>query len=100
MSRAWRDCGLQGRLHLLVGVASLASAKSARWIKSHLGGSIIPDWFVERLDRARDPAAEGRAICVDFIKQLREIAGVGGVHIMAPLNEAAIVEVIEALRAA
>ncbi len=94
------DSGLRGKLHLLVGVASLPSAKSARWIKSHLGGSIIPDQFVERLDRARDPAAEGRAICIDFVEQLREIAGVGGAHIMAPLNETAIVEVIEALRAA
>jgi len=94
------DSGLKGKLHLLVGVAPLASAKSARWIKSHLAGSIIPDRFVDRLDRARHPAAEGRAICIDFVKQLREIAGVGGAHIMAPLNEAAIVEVIEALRAA
>jgi methylenetetrahydrofolate reductase (NADPH) len=93
------ESGLRGKLHLLVGVAPLVSAKSARWIKSHLVGSIIPDRFVERLDRARDPAAEGRAICIDFVKELREIAGVGGAHIMAPLNEAAIVEVIAALRA-
>jgi methylenetetrahydrofolate reductase (NADPH) len=89
-----------GRLHLLVGVAPLASAKSARWIKSHLAGSIIPDGLVDRLDRARDPAAEGRAICIDLVRELREIAGIGGAHIMAPLNEAAIVEVLEALRAA
>jgi methylenetetrahydrofolate reductase (NADPH) len=94
------DSGLAGKLHLLVGVAPLASAKSARWIKSHLAGSIIPDQFVDRLDRASDPAAEGRAICIDLVKQLREIAGVGGAHIMSPLNPAAIVEVIEALRAA
>ena len=94
------ESGLGGKVHLLVGVAPLASAKSARWIKSHLAGSIIPDRIVDRLDRARDPAAEGRAICIDFVKQLREIEGVGGAHIMAPLNEAAAVEVIEALRAA
>jgi methylenetetrahydrofolate reductase (NADPH) len=94
------DAGLGGKLHLLVGVAPLSSAKSARWIKSHLFGSIIPDRFVDRLDRASDPAAEGRAICIDLIKQLREIAGVGGAHIMAPLNPAAIAEVLEALRAA
>jgi methylenetetrahydrofolate reductase (NADPH) len=94
------DCGFGGRVHLLVGVAPLASAKSARWIKSHLLGSIIPDEFINRLERARDPAAEGRAICIDLVKELREIAGVGGAHIMAPLNGAAVVEVIEALRAA
>jgi methylenetetrahydrofolate reductase (NADPH) len=94
------DAGLGGKLHLLVGVAPLSSAKSARWIKSHLFGSIIPDRFVDRLDRASDPAAEGRAMCIELIKQLREIPGVGGAHIMAPLNPSAIAEVLEALRAA
>jgi hypothetical protein len=35
-----------------------------------------------------------------LLKEFREIAGVGGAHIMAPLNETAIVDVIETLRAA
>lgn len=91
---------LGGRFHLLVGVAPLASAKSARWITSNLPGSIIPDWIVERLDRAPDAAAEGRAICVELLKEYAEMPGVGGAHIMAPINEGAIVGVIESLRAA
>lgn len=94
------ESGLAGKVFLLVGISPLASARSARWIMSNLAGSVIPGWIVDRLDRARDPAAEGRAICIDLIKQLTEIEGVGGAHIMAPLNDAAIVEVIEALRAA
>ena len=92
-------CGLAGKLHLLVGVAPLASAKSARWIKSHLFGSIIPDWIIERLDQSGDPLAEGSAICVDLLKEYAEIPGVSGGHIMAPLNERAIAEVIENVRA-
>jgi methylenetetrahydrofolate reductase (NADPH) len=91
--------GLSGRLHLIVGVAPLASAKSARWIKGHLFGSIIPEWIIERLDKAGDPAAEGRAICIDLLKEYAEIPGVSGGHIMAPLNEKAIPEVIERVRA-
>ncbi len=93
------ELGLASRLHILVGVAPLASAKSARWIKSNLPGSIIPDWIVDRLEGARDATAEGRAICVDLLKEYAETPGVGGAHIMAPLNEAAIVPVIESLRA-
>ncbi len=93
------ELGLRSRLYLLVGVAPLASAKSARWIKSNLPGSIIPDWMVDRLERARDATAEGRAICIDLLKEYAEIPGVGGAHLMAPLNEAAIVPVIESLRA-
>jgi methylenetetrahydrofolate reductase (NADPH) len=93
-----RESGAAERLHLLIGVAPLASAKSARWIKDHLFGSIIPEWMIERLEKAADPAAEGRAMCVDLLKEYAEIPGVSGAHIMAPLNEQAIPAVIEALR--
>jgi methylenetetrahydrofolate reductase (NADPH) len=92
------ETGLAGRLHLLVGVAPLASARSAHWIKSNLFGSIIPDWIIERLEKASDPVAEGLAICVDLLKEYAEIPGVSGGHIMAPLNESAIARVIETLR--
>jgi methylenetetrahydrofolate reductase (NADPH) len=91
--------GLAGRLHLLVGVAPLTTAKSARWIKSNLFGSIIPDWIIERLEKSGDPLAEGRAICIDLLKEYAEIPGVSGGHIMAPLNETAIAAVIEGVRA-
>lgn len=84
----------------LIGVAPLASAKSGRWMRENLFGTIIPDWIIERMERANDPKAEGRAICVEVIAQLREIEGVAGVHIMAPLNEASIPAVIEAVRSA
>jgi len=46
-------------LHLLIGIAPLRSARSARWMKEHLFGTIIPDVLIERLERAADPAAEG-----------------------------------------
>ncbi len=90
---------LAGSLHWLIGVAPLTSAKSARWIKQNLFGSIIPAWMIERLEHAGDPAAEGCAMCVDLLREYSEIPGVGGAHIMAPLNEGAIARVIETLRA-
>jgi methylenetetrahydrofolate reductase (NADPH) len=81
-------------LYLLVGIAPLRAAKSARWMKQHLYGSIIPDALIERLERAADPAAEGERIAVGLIEQLAQIPGVAGVHIMAPANEAAVPRVI------
>ena len=87
------------KLYVIVGVAPLASAKSARWIVNNLKGSIIPDWIVERLDSASDPKAEGEAICVDLLAEMREIPGVAGAHIMAPLNDAAIPRTIARFRA-
>jgi methylenetetrahydrofolate reductase (NADPH) len=88
-----------GEFCVLVGVAPLASARSARWIVENLKGSIIPTGIVDRLERASDPKAEGEAICVDLLKEIREIDGVSGAHIMAPMNDAAIPRVIERVRA-
>ena len=87
--------GITERLHVLIGVAPLASAKSARWMREKLFGVTIPDWMVERMDQAADPKAEGRAICVDLLQELAEIPGIAGAHIMAPLNAVSIPEVIE-----
>jgi methylenetetrahydrofolate reductase (NADPH) len=92
------EYGIDKKLALLVGVAPLRSAKSARWMKDRLFGTIIPDVFIERLERARDPAAEGVRICVDLIEQLSGIPGVAGVHIMAPTNDAVLPQVIERAR--
>ncbi|MEJ0043967.1 MAG: hypothetical protein WDM81_17905 [Rhizomicrobium sp.] len=91
--------GLLQRVFVIVGVAPLASAKSARWIRDNLPGSIIPDWIVERLEGAADPKAEGEAICLALLEEMKEIAGVAGAHIMAPLNEPAIPRVIARMRA-
>jgi methylenetetrahydrofolate reductase (NADPH) len=93
-----RQFGLTERLHLLVGIAPLRSAKSAHWMRQHLYGSIIPDAIVARMEAASDPREEGRRICVELLEQLAEIPGVAGAHIMAPLNEEAIPEVVAAFR--
>jgi methylenetetrahydrofolate reductase (NADH) len=82
------------RLPFLIGISPLRSAKSARWMRERLFGTIIPDSTVARLEAASDPAAEGRALCVDLMRDLAAIPGVAGVHIMAPGNEAAIADVI------
>lgn len=96
---ALSEHGLLEKLYIIVGMAPLASAKSARWIVSNLKGSIIPDWIAERLGNASDPKAEGEAICIDLLQEMREIVGVAGAHIMAPLNDAAIARTIARFRA-
>ena len=90
--------GITERLHILVGVVPLRSARSAHWIRNHLPGAIIPEWIVDRMERASDPAAEGQRICVEVIQALSEILGVAGAHIMAPNHEDAIPAVIAAVR--
>jgi methylenetetrahydrofolate reductase (NADH) len=85
-------------LFLLVGVAPLRSAKSARWMQKHLYGTIIPEGYIERLEAAADPAAEGERIAVELIEELAAVPGVAGVHIMSPANDAAVPGVIAAAR--
>lgn len=82
------------RVPMLIGVAPIPSARSARWMREKLFGTIIPDEFVERLEKAVDPKTEGRRICVEVLRELAEIPGVAGAHVMAPMNFAAIPEVI------
>ena len=88
------ELGLAPRLGILIGVAPIPSARSARWMREKLVGSIVPDDIVARLDAAADPKREGRVICVELLQQLAEIPGIAGAHVMAPQNPSAVPEVI------
>lgn len=90
--------GIAGKAALIIGVVPLRSVKSARWIKEKLYGAIIPDALIARLEGAGDPAAEGRRICLDLVRELADIPQVAGAHVMAPNNEAAVPDVIRAAR--
>jgi methylenetetrahydrofolate reductase (NADPH) len=89
---------LDKKIPLLIGVAPLRSAKSARWMKEKLFGTIMPDAVIERMDKASDPVAEGIRIAVDLIAAISQIPNIGGVHIMAPNNDAAVPSVITEAR--
>jgi len=88
--------GLAQRVPILIGVAPIPSARSARWMREQLFGTLIPDGIVARLERAADPKREGRAICVELIRELAEIPGIAGAHVMAPRDHAALAEVLAA----
>jgi methylenetetrahydrofolate reductase (NADPH) len=94
------DLGVAQRLPILIGVAPIPSARSARWIREKLYGALIPDGIVERLEHASDPKSEGTKICVEFMQQLAEIPGIAGAHVMAPNNHSALAEVIAISRVA
>jgi methylenetetrahydrofolate reductase (NADPH) len=64
-------------------------------MKEKLFGTIIPDSIVDRLEKATDPKAEGRRICIEIMRELAQIPGIAGAHIMAPQNPSAVPGVIE-----
>jgi methylenetetrahydrofolate reductase (NADPH) len=92
------ESGVTDELSVLIGIVPFRSAKSARWIKEKLFGSVIPDALIQRMERASDPLAEGRRICIEMVRELADVTHVSGVHIMAPGNEASVPEVIKAAR--
>ena len=89
------DLGLAGRVFILAGVGPLRSAKTADWMRRNVPGMHIPDALVDRLAGAKDPAREGRDICVEQIQAIREIPGISGVHVMAYRQEETVAEIVD-----
>jgi len=88
------DLGLTEKVFVLVGVGPLASAKTAKWIRSNVPGIHIPDAVIKRLEGAQDQKAEGKRLCIDIINEVKEIPGVSGVHVMAYRQEEYVAEIV------
>jgi methylenetetrahydrofolate reductase (NADPH) len=92
---AIRPRGLFERMFVLVGVAPPRSAASARFMREHLPGVVVPDAVIEQLEHSEDPAEEGVRLTVEIVKRLRSIEGIGGVHVMGLGREDSVKRVIE-----
>lgn len=93
-----RDLGLDEKVYILAGVTPPRSLGMARYMKNFVPGMDVPDHIIDRLKDAKDKEDEGINICVDIIKQVREIKGVSGVHIMAIEWESAVPEIVSRAR--
>ena len=79
---------------ILCGVGPLASAKTAKWIRSNVPGIHIPDAIIKRLEGAQDQKKEGKQLCIDIINEVKEIQGVSGIHVMAYRQEEYVAEIV------
>jgi 5,10-methylenetetrahydrofolate reductase len=93
MTRA-RDIGLTEKCFFLVGVGPLASARAARWMRTHVAGVHVPDSLISRLEAAQNQKKEGKKFCIETIQRIREIGGVSGVHVMAYRQEETVSEIV------
>ncbi|MFA6465037.1 MAG: acetyl-CoA decarbonylase/synthase complex subunit delta [Desulfurivibrionaceae bacterium] len=91
---AVRALGLHKKVHILAGVTPPKSVGMARYMKSSVPGMDVTDEVIKRMQGAKDKEDEGINICVDIIRQVREIEGVAGVHIMAIEWESAVPEIV------
>jgi methylenetetrahydrofolate reductase (NADPH) len=93
-----RERGLHEQVAILAGVTPLKSAGMAKYMKKNVPGMDVPDSLIERLSSVpkENQAEEGIKICVEMIKELKEIEGVRGVHIMAIEWEEKVAEIVKA----
>jgi 5,10-methylenetetrahydrofolate reductase len=111
-----RELGVHEKTYILAGVGPLKSPGMARYMKNNVPGILVPDEIIERMKAAGSPWAgkkkdeltkedkrerskawkeTGIQICVDLIKDLSQIEGVAGVHIMAIEWEEAVKPIVE-----
>jgi len=111
-----RELGLHEQTFILAGLGPLKSPGMARYMKKNVPGILVPDEIINRMTAAGKPWAsipkeqltkedkrarskawkeEGIQVCIDLIKQVREIEGVAGVHIMAIEWEEAVKPIAE-----
>ncbi|MGH2583664.1 MAG: methylenetetrahydrofolate reductase [Dehalococcoidia bacterium] len=92
-----RGLGLHERCHVLAGVGPVRSLRALDHMRREVPGIHVPDAVVRRLSGVPEDrvAVEGLALCAEIIRQVREIPGVAGVHIMAFGWEEAVPEIIE-----
>ncbi|HZA60119.1 MAG TPA: methylenetetrahydrofolate reductase [Actinomycetota bacterium] len=91
-----RPRGVFERAFVLVGVTPPRSARTVRFMRTHLPGVSVPDEVMRRMDDAGERAAdEGVRLTVEVVKGLREVAGISGVHVMGLGHEEGVRRVIE-----
>ena len=111
-----RELELHDKTYILAGVGPLKSPGMARYMKNNVPGILVPDEIIERMKAAGSPWAgkkkeeltkedkrerakawkeAGIQICIDLIKDLSQIEGVAGVHIMAIEWEEAVKPIVE-----
>jgi methylenetetrahydrofolate reductase (NADPH) len=92
-----RDLGLDQRCWILAGVGPVRSLRALDRLHA-LPGVHIPGEVDRRLRAvpADRVAKEGSALCTEIIKQVREIPGISGVHVMAPGYEQEIPGILDA----
>lgn len=90
-----RDLGLAEKIYILAGVTPPKSVGMARYMKNFVPGMDVTDEVISRMKDAKDKEEEGINICVDIIKQVQQIKGVAGVHVMAIEWESAVPEIVK-----
>jgi methylenetetrahydrofolate reductase (NADPH) len=102
------DLGLHEKVAILAGVGPLKSAGMAKYMRDKVPGMMVDNYYISEMDKAvanipkEDKAARSAAwkargieLCIEQIREIKQIPGIAGVHIMAVEWEAALRSVTE-----
>lgn len=73
--------GLHEKTAILVGIIVPKSAGMLKYMNSSVAGVSVPEALIRRMSEAADQKAEGIAVAVELIRDIRKIEGVRGVHV-------------------
>ena len=93
-----RALGLHQEIKILAGITPLKGVGGARYMQKFVPGMDVPQEIVDRMagiEKGPASHAEGKKLAVEMIKELAEVEGVAGVHIMAVEWEEAVPEIVE-----
>ena len=88
--RCVREKGLDKKVAILAGVMPVKSAKVLRYMEKEVPGMLVASDLIRRMDNAKESKEEGVAFAIDTIRELREMDGVRGIHLMPVMWESII----------
>lgn len=94
-----RDEGYHEQVYILAGVMPVRSVKALLYMKESVPGVSIADEYIKRMESAGSDkekvAAEGVAMCIEIMQQVKAIEGVRGIHIMPVMWESVTPRLVE-----
>ena len=77
-----RDRGLDKKVYILVTLCPLGSEEMIHCMEKDFPRTAVPDEIVNRIVKSENSAIEGVKLCVDQIREIREIEGTHGIHLI------------------
>ncbi len=96
--RAVCERGLHEKAYILAGVMPVRSTRALEHMRDNVAGMRIADEYIRRMAAKTDreeAMAEGVAMAIEIIHEVRQIPGVAGVHIMPVMWESVTRKVVE-----
>ena len=93
-----RVLGLHQEVKILAGITPIKGAGMANYMKQSVPGMDVPQEIVDRIaakDKGAPQQEEGKALAVEMIKELAEVEGIAGIHVMAVEWEPVVPEIVE-----